>query len=369
MIAYLLGAVAAAAALYQVLALLACIRHMLSRERKASRFPGISILKPVRGLDPRFYSAIRSHAAQDYPKFEILFGVNDPADHAVAEIEKLQAEFPRVPIYIVRSARDAPNGKVGTLLDLNERAQFPIRVVNDGDIRVPGNYLRRLAASLEDERTGLVTCLYRACAGSWAAQLEALGIATDFAPGVLVAPMFGVNEFGLGSTLAFRARDLERSGGFSAIQHYIADDYQLGKRISRIGLRVILSKMVVETNLSGRTWREVWKHQVRWARTIRTSQGAGYIGLPVTNASLWALALALAGWWWMAAALLALRLTAGTAGIAILKDPLSASRWYLIPLRDLLGLAVWLAGLSGNTVVWRDRTMKLDRSGRIVKIE
>ena len=124
------------------------------------------------------------------------------------------------------------------LADLESHAKYPLRVVNDSDILVERDYLRRVLAPLKDQRVGLVTCLYRAAAAHWPGRWEAIGIATDFAPSVLVAPLFGVNEFGLGSTLAFRVEQLQQIGGFAAVANYIADDYQLGKRISGLGLKV-----------------------------------------------------------------------------------------------------------------------------------
>ncbi|MBI3281399.1 MAG: bacteriohopanetetrol glucosamine biosynthesis glycosyltransferase HpnI [Acidobacteria bacterium] len=361
-----LGGLIAAAAAYQVIAIVACVRQWLRREPPPHSLPPVSILKPVHGPDPHFYAAIRSHARQDYPEFEVLFGVHDPADPAIPEIERLQREFPAVPIELVRSATRAPNPKVGVLIDLDARARYPVRLVNDGDIHVAPDYLRRVVGPLEDRRAGLVTCLYCAGADSFPARMEALGIATDFAPGALVAPLFGVNEFGLGATLAFRAETLQRIGGFPSIRDYLADDYMLGKRISRAGLKVRLSTLVVRTHLGSESWRQVWRHQVRWARTIRMSRGA-YAGLPIANATLWAAAAALSGWWAAAGGLLALRYLMGlVAGLAVLRCPVTPRLWVLMPLRDLFGFAVWAAGLFGRTVYWRGTALRLHDGGRIV---
>lgn len=369
MISVLFGAVAAAAGIYQLLAIVAALKQMRARVPQGGPMPGVSILKPVRGLDPRFYQAIRSHAEQDYPEFEILFGVADPRDPAVREIERLQADFPGVSIHLIHCTGTAPNGKVAVLADLERHAKFPLRLVNDSDIVVEPQYLRQVLAPLNHAETGarigLVTCLYRASAAHWPGRWEAIGIATDFAPSVLVAPLFGVNEFGLGSTLAFRKEQLEQMGGFAAIADYIADDYQLGKRISGLGLKVELSRVVVETSLSADSWGEVWRHQLRWARTIRVSRG-GYVGLPITNASLWAFAALASGWWWTAAALLSARLAMGLiVGVGVLRCPLTARYWLLIPFRDLWGFGLWLSGLQGRDVVWRDRTLRLNRDGTI----
>jgi len=358
---------ALAAAAYQALALAAAVRHLRKKEASPAALPPLSILKPVKGRDPHFYEAIRSQAAQEYPEFEMLFGVSDPADPAVADIERLAREFPGRPVRVVRCSSRAPNRKVGVLMDLAAEARHPLLVVSDSDIRVPPGYLKRIVAELEQPGVGVVTCLYGAVADHWPGRWEGIGIASDFAPSVLVAPWTGVREFGLGSTLCFRAVDLERVGGFATIAGYLADDYQLAKRITGLGLRAVLSKITVETQLGGRTWGEIWRHQVRWARTIRVSRPGGYAGLPVTQASVWAAALALLGYGWAAGGLLALRLLAGvTVGIAVLSNSAVRLHWYLIPLRDLWGAAVWIAGLFGNTVVWRGQRLRLTRDGRIL---
>ena len=362
-----LYALAAAALAYQLIALIATLRHRFARAPHASRRPGISILKPVRGLDPGFYDAIRSHAIQDYPEFEILFGVHDPADPAIAEIRRLIAEFPRVPIRLIESSSEAPNGKVAVLMDLAAHARHPLWIVNDSDITVPPGYLRDVAAPLEDSRVGLVTCLYRAESAGWPGRWEALGIATDFAPSALVAPLFGVSEFGLGSTLVFRREDLHRIGGFEALRDYLADDYQLGAMLHALGRENVISKVVVSTHMEGQSWPAVWAHQVRWSRTIRLSKPWGYAGLPVTFASLWALAAALAGLWPIAAALLVLRLAVAiTAGWVVLGSRDTLRLALLIPFRDLYTTATWAAGLFGRTIHWRGLKLSLDRSGKIV---
>jgi len=358
---------ASAAGLYQLIAILAVLSHW-----RQDRFPqfhdlAVSILKPVHGRDPGFYAAIRTHALQQYPEFEILFGIRRADDPAVADVERLSAEFPALPIRLVLCTSPAPNLKVGSLVDLAREARHPILIVNDSDISVPPDYIRDVTAPLADANIGLVTCLYRAEVHDWPSRFEALAIATDFAPSTLVARMFGVSDFGLGSTLAFRAADLERIGGFQAIADYIADDYQLGHQLHSAGMRNVISEVVVSTRLSAESWRGAWRHQVRWARTIRVSGGAGYLGLPITYASLWVVVAALFGLWWVALPLLAIRFTMAMAcGWSLLSARDVWIYCYAIPLRDLWGVAVWSAGLVGHTVVWRDQKLRLDRAGKIV---
>lgn len=361
-----LAALGAVAAAYQAVALAAALRQAIRRRGPAGGaafHPPVSILKPVHGLDDRFEKCIRSHAALDYPDYEVLFGVSDANDPAVPAIERLAREHANVRLMVCPSR--AANGKVGVLMDLARAARNPVLVVNDADIEVDRNYLREVVPPLADEGVGMVTCLYRARAATWPGRIEALGIATDFAPGVLVAPLVGVSEFALGSTMVFRARDLERIGGFARIADYIADDYQLSRRIRELGMRVELSRYVVETSPPEGGWAAVWRHQVRWARTIRVSRGGGYLGLPVTFATLWAAALAAAGMWWWAAGVIAMRLASAMAGAVALADRASLRYIWLLPVRDIFAAAVWAAGLAGREVEWRGKRLKLRRDGRI----
>jgi ceramide glucosyltransferase len=364
----ILLAICAAAFAYQVLAVVASLAQMLRREKPSQSLPPVSILKPIRGRDPGFYEAIRSHANQNYPDFEMLFGISMPDDPAREDVDRLRAEFPNKPIRVLDVRPATPNGKAGTLAELAAAAKHDILLVNDSDIRVPPEYLASVAGPLDDPLVGIVTCLYRASADSLPGKWEALGIATDFIPSTLVARVVGVKEFGLGSTLVFRRGDLEKIGGFLAIADYLADDYQLARRITALGKRAHLSTTVVETHLQAPTWRAVWHHQVRWHRTIRVSRG-GYIGLPLTNASLWGIAALLTGAPVAGTALLIMRIIAAlTAGIGVLRCPLTVRWFWLIPLRDLFGVAVWLGGLFGSTVQWRGERFRLSKDGRMRQI-
>lgn len=360
----ILNLIAAIAAAYQILAVLACIlrrdrRSGSSPERTAALSQGpVSVLKPVHGLNPALREAIRSHTLLQ-GDFEFLCGVSNPNDLALPVLR----EFLKV--RIVDSDTAAPNGKVGVLIDLAAAARHPILVVNDADIRVESDYLSRVTAPLADPAIGLVTCLYRPVADTFAARFEGLGVSTDFAPSALVARMVGVKEFAMGSTLAFRKADLDRIGGFAALADYLADDYQLGRRIHALGLKCVLSDVVVDTYLGG-GWRQVWAHQIRWARTIRVTKFGGYLGLPATNATLWAAVMATFGRWDLAAMLLAVRLVmAWTAGWMVIRSREVLFLWWLVPVRDAFAFAVWLAGLLGDSVVWGGQRLDLDREGRI----
>lgn len=355
----ILTIICAVAAAYQVFAVVACLvfrRQKTSAGRK--RAGGVSILKPVRGLDPAFREALASHTRLR-GEYEVLCGVPSLDDAAVSVLR----EFPSV--RVVECATDAPNRKAGVLVHLARQARHPLIIVNDADIRVGEDYLERVTAPLEDPRNGLVTCLFRVEGDSFAARFEGLSVSTEFAPSALVARMVGVDEFAMGSTLAFRRADLDRIGGFEAIAAYLADDYQLSARIHALGLKCVISDVIVSTHMGG-TWSEIWRHQVRWARTIRVSKPGGYVGVPVTFATLWALVAAALGAWNYAVALMAVRMLAATeAGWFVLRSPDVLKLWLLIPIRDLFGMAVWCAGLFGRTVEWRGRRLHLDAEGRI----
>lgn len=355
----ILGIIAAIAALYQLFAIVACLRFLggASLQPGAGLQPA-SVLKPVSGLDAGLRPAVESHSrlGGDY---ELLCGVRRLDDAAV---EVLRA-FPRA--RIVECRTPTLNGKVGVLIDLVREARHDILVVNDADIRVGPDYLERVTAPLRDPRVGLVTCLYRPEGSTFAARFEGLGISTDFAPSTLVGWLIGLEEFAGGSTLAFRRADLERIGGFEAIADYLADDYQLGSRLRALGLKTVLSDSIVSTHLGG-GWRDVWLHQVRWARTIRVSNLPGYLSLPVTFATVWALAAFAAGQVWTGTAVLATRMAMATvSGGAVMRSRDVLRLSLLIPLRDIFAAAVWVGGLFGSTVVWRGQRMRLDPQGRI----
>jgi ceramide glucosyltransferase len=357
---------AAMAGCYYALALLAALRRRTLPLAVNPELPAVSILKPVHGSGDRLTEAIASHLRQNYPAFELLLGVRESDAAAREEIARVQKTFPDAPIRIVPVCTKMHNAKVGALCDLAAAARYPVLVINDADICVGPDYLRSVTGPLSDPAIGLVTALYRASAQSFPARMEALGVATEFAPSVLVARLLGVAEFALGSTMAVRAADLERLGGFQAIGDYLADDYQLGLQITRLGLHVVFADAVVETTLGSGDWSEVWKHQVRWSRTIRVSRPSGYYGYVVTQATFWASVAAVAGYWEIAAATLAIRLLAGLAASGcVLKDRNSTVLWWLMPLRDLFGFAVWLAAAFGKTVEWRGLRLRLTRDGRI----
>lgn len=248
---------ALAAAGYWLLALAAGIRRLFECDPAPGFSPPLSLLKPVHGREPGLYEALASHAVQQYPEYEILFGLNQPGDPAFEDVRRVAGEFPLRRIRVFATPVTTPNGKAGVLARLAATATGEVLLVNDSDIRVEPDYLARVVAPLAEPGNGVVTCLYRARARHWPARIEALGIATDFAPSVLVSRLLGINRFALGSTMVFRASELRAIGGFEAVAGHIADDYEVGRRIAEAGFRVVLSKVVVETGLQGRNWGDV----------------------------------------------------------------------------------------------------------------
>lgn len=343
---------------------------------RSTHLPPVSILKPLKGVDPEIYESFRSHCLQDYPEYEIVFGVSDPADPAVASVERLKQEFPERAIQLVVCPNIlGPNVKVSNLEQMVQAARHQYLIVNDSDIRVEPDYLQRIIAPLADEGIGMVTCLYRGVAASTlGSRLEALGISTDFSAGVLMARLLeGGLSFGLGSTLAFRRRDLNQIGGFKTIVDFLADDYELGHRIAGLGLKIALSDVVVETHLPAYDLGGFLAHQLRWARGVRDVRLGGYIGLASTFGLMWALlnlilAHAAAWSWAVLGVVLLLRIQVALAvGKSVLKDNQLPRRLWLIPLRDVIAVAVWIASFWGHTVTWRGDRFEL-RKGRLIRI-
>jgi len=344
--------------------------------KAAALLPPISILKPLKGTDPGMYESLRSHCRQNYPEYEIIFGVGDANDPAISLVEQLKAEYAACNIRLVYCRETwGANLKVSNLIQMLPEARHEMLVVNDSDIRVGTEYLRNIAARLGEPNVGLVTCLYRGVPGpTLGSHLESLGISTDFCPGVLAAKLVeGGIHFGLGSTLAFRRDDLAASGGFEPLADYLADDYELGTRIARLGREVKLAEEIVETHLPTYTLREFLGHQLRWVRTIREARPAGYAGLAFTFPLPWALlALLCSGgalWaWYLLAGAAAFRMAVAlVAGRAVLDDTRVVRELALVPLRDCVAPLLWLGGFMGRTVAWRGDSFRL-KKGKLIRM-
>jgi ceramide glucosyltransferase len=344
--------------------------------------PDVTILKPVKGVDARMHAGFVSHCRQKYAgHFEILFGVSSMDDPAVADIERLRAEFPDCAIRLIEcTERLGTSGKVSNLIQMLRQARFDYVLINDSDILVSPNYLSRVMGSFSDPEVGMVTAPYlgrTAAEGQgltlWS-RLEALGISTDFLPGVLTARKIeGGIRFGLGSTLAVSRKALAAAGGLEPLVDYLADDYEIGVRIARAGYRIELACEVVETTIPAYNFRGFWDHQLRWARSTRDSRRWGYVGLGITYCIPWAVlnciasGFALWSFTLLSLVVLARVSVALTVGVGLLRDEQVLRDIWLLPLRDFFGLGFWAWSFASHTVVWRGEGFKLDR-GRIVRV-
>jgi len=368
-------ALAAAPLVYYIAATFAAWRFFgRERQRTAGNFtPAVSLLKPVRGVDFGSYENFASFCRLDYPEYEILFGVNDDADPAVPLIQRLMAEFPERRIRLLVGAEKlGTNRKVNKLARLAGEAQHDVLALTDGDVRVGPQYLREVVAPFVDNQVGAVTSFYRAVAEeNLGAELEAVGAASDFFAGVLMANWMEGMTFGLGASIVTTKRWLAKIGGFEAIADMHSDDYELGNRIAKAGGKVLLSGEAVWTMYPAQTARGFWDHQVRWARTVRLCRPLSYVGLIFTHGLPWAMVAALVApaRWIAAVYLLAYvilrRVMAWTVGVWGLRDAVLRRKLWLLPFRDAIHFAVWLASLASNRIRWGGEEFFM-RKGQLV---
>src|SRR5579859_49048 len=342
-------------------------------DSQAAATPPVTILKPLRGLDPQMYESFRSHCTQDYPEYEIIFGVSEADDPAIAAVEQLIREFPHRRIRLLVCPEVLGNNrKTSNLVQMLAFARYDHLLINDSDILVSPDYLRRVMASFARPEVGMVTCPYRGIAArTLGSKLESLGISTDFIPGVLAARQVeGGIHFALGSTLAMSRPALEAIGGLRPLVDYLADDFELGYRIAKAGYEVVLADLVVETHLPAYSFREFFDHQMRWARSTRDSRRLGYLGLLLTFGLPWAIFSVLFApleWWSWTVLAAAAALRAAVAlrvGEGIVHDTAVRRNLWLLPLRDIVAFWVWFASFAGHKVHWRGEVFILER-GRI----
>jgi ceramide glucosyltransferase len=302
--------------------------------------------------------------------------VNDLSDEAVPLIRRISEEFPERSMRLLSGAPQlGSNRKVNNLALLVREAKYGLLVQSDGDVRVGPSYLREMAASFACSETGVVSCLYRGVAQNnlWA-QIEALGAATDFSAGVLVAGWNGAVTFALGASVATTKSWLAKIGGYEALASVLADDYEIGNRIANAGGRAIVSREVVGTMYPAMTFGEFWQHQLRWARTVRLCRPASYLGLLVTHGLFWAILGAAASGSTSAGAFsvatyLLLRLAlAWTVGVWGMSDETVRKKWWLVPLRDALHFGVWVASFLSNRIVWGGTEFQLKANGDMVAL-
>jgi ceramide glucosyltransferase len=352
-------------------------RNFFQRHRAAPRdfTPPISVLKPVYGLDYEAYENFASFCHQDYPEYEILFGVTHDQDAAVPVIRKLMADFPALPIrLIVTPEKIGSNDKVNKLCGMARAARHNLLVQSDADIRVGADYLRSMAAPFRDATVGATTSFFTGLAlpSLWP-ELEAIYLSTDFMPSVLMAQQLEGVHFALGATVAVTRASLVAIGGFEALADDAADDYELGFRIAARGYRVELVEGSVKTWCSHPSLHDFFIQRLRWAIMARQSRPLGYVGLVFTQGLPWTILAVLfaptplraLGF---VAAYLILRLgVVWTMGIWGLQDDLLKRRWWLVPLWDAFAFAIWLASLLWSRVRWRGVDYQV-ADGRLIPV-
>jgi ceramide glucosyltransferase len=334
-----------------------------------TKWPDVSILKPLSGFEAQLSENIETYFNQDYPgAIQFVFGVQDPDDGAIPVIKSLMRRYPQLDLQlVVNSATHGANRKVSNLINMGQVARHPLIVLADSDVAVGPGYLRTLAAALAEPGVGVVTCLYRGLpnGGFWS-RLSAMGIHDHFLPGAAVGLALGLASPCLGQTIALKRETLTRIGGFEAIANELADDYAIGKAVRRAGMRVVLPSMLVAHSFEEKSFREVLRHELRWARTIFTVDPIGYVGSGVTHA----LPLALVGGalrgfdaFGVAAILTALACRLFLKFRVAREFELQNPNYSLVLVRDILSFAVYFGCFWSARVSWRGRDFIVRRDG------
>jgi ceramide glucosyltransferase len=332
--------------------------------------PAVSVLKPLHGDEPDLYENLRSFAEQDYPGLQIVLGVNDAQDGALPAVHVLIRDLPACDITLVVDARArGSNKKVANLENMFEVARHDVIVLADSDMRVDRHYLSAVTAPLRDPQTGVVTCLYKGvpAGGKWS-QLGAMHIDFGFLPSALVAKSLGLGGGCFGATIALRRETLERIGGFARLRDELADDHRIGDEVRALGLSVVLSPYIVEARVFERSLADLWRHELRWARTVRAMAPAGFAGSVLSHpVMIAALAAAITGFGLTSSTFLVISwvLRWGTARVIAAALGLPPAKPWLLPLRDALSFAVFVASFFGRTVFWRDQVFHVEGSGRM----
>jgi len=340
--------------------------------RSSALQPAVTLLKPLKGCDANTEECLRSWLTQDYAgEVQALFAVGGADDPACAVVKKLLAEFPKLDAQLVACPeRLGANAKVSQLAQLEPRVKHEVIIVSDADVRTPADLLTNVFTPLRDVNVGLVSCFYRlANPTTPAMRWEAIAINADFWSQVLQSASFRKLDFALGAVMATRRQPLTEIGGFHALVDCLADDYQLGNRIARQGYRLELSPVVVDCWSEPMGWGAVWKHQLRWARTIRVCQPMPYFCSIVANASLWPLlslashpSLEVLG---LVVVFLAVRIIAALDHQRRLTRSCQGSDWWFVPVKDLLHAAIWVGAFAGNHIEWRGEHYRLRRDGTL----
>ena len=380
MVTTLLAVLLCAAWVYYLLSVYAAwrlFRRLPALPAGSAACPPVSIFKPLKGATPDLYGHLASFCRVDYPVFQLLFGVRDPRDPAIAVVQRLRRDFPECDISLVVNPEViGSNYKVSTLHSLSQRAKYDIFVISDSDVRVAPDYLRRIIPPLSGPQVGVVTCPYRSATQQpLPALLESVLINTSFTPSVVLASQVERTTYAFGATMAVTRSCLEAIGGFAALADYLADDYYLGNFATRAGYQVRILPYVVETYPDVASLRGLLYHQLRWARTQRLCRPSGYVGTVVTYGTVWAVLGLVSGWTTPLLAVLsgltlAIRcLSATLLGRYFLGVRLPLATFGFVLITDLLSFLIWVWSLGGNTVRWREHTFRVRRDGTMVLID
>jgi ceramide glucosyltransferase len=367
---------------YYITATIAAFRFLRRKDGNSSDSsqknftPPVSLLKPVHGLDFGSVENFESFCRQNYPEYEILFAVNDDSDPAVPLIREIAARFPERNIRLISGAPYVgANKKVNNLIELTRAARHEIIVLTDGDVRVLPNYLREVVAPFADPKIGAVTSFYRGIAQkNLGAELEAIGAASDFFAGVLVAKWMEGMTFALGASIVTTKTWVAKIGGFESIADMHSDDYELGHRIAKAGGEVLLSRELVWTMYPTQSAIGFWNHQVRWSRTVRLCRPLAFMGLIFTHGLPWAVAAALVAPTrsiaiaYLAAYLVLRLVVAWTVGVRVAGDEIVRTRLWLVPFRDAIHFILWLASFASNKISWSGEQFTM-REGRMTPLE
>jgi ceramide glucosyltransferase len=348
----------------------AAAKQQFATTRNATNFPPVSVLKPVHGLEAQLNENIESFFRQDYPSYEIIFAADEPDDAALAVVREVGARYPHIPSRILINGKPPwPNPPAYSFFRMTQIAAHDIFVTSDSDVEVAPNYLREVVAPFLDPKVGMVTCVYRGknAAGFWSG-LTAIGMSVEMTAGVLVANLLEGMKFGLGPTIAVKKEALARIGGYEVLGDYFANDFMIGNLIDKAGYTVILSQHSIDHVVNQKSFQKMWENQIRWAKSTRYSRPKGHFGSGLIFAVPFGLlgfaaalalhkpilALAL-----LAAALLNRILESWLVGWGIVRDPVALKKFWLYPIRDLLGFVVWVASYTGAKAVWRDSRYEL----------
>jgi len=372
---------AAAAIVYYQISVVAGLAWFSDRRRQRSMglsfTPPVTILKPVRGADADAYQNFASFCLQNYPEFQIIFGVREENDSAVPVIRRLMADFPNRNIQLVISDKFiGHNAKVSNLQNMLAEAKHDLLLIADSDIRVEPDYLRRVVAPMQQPEVGMVTCLYRGTnAETFPSLLENLGISSTFGPEVCSSRMLEGIAFALGSTILMRHDVLEQIGGLPAVADYLADDFLLGYLTAKAGYKIILSDCVVDHVTGADSVKAMLKHLLRWGRAIRISRPWSYRGLILTYGTATSLLALLAwnfsgfAWWLFGLTMLARFLPVFVIGVYGLNDRSLARYFWLVPVRDLITFGVWLASFTGHEIEWRGARFRVLPGGKLAPVK